>query len=94
MKYFQTISIKQNIYLLFPLSWICRPHEQDSAFGQSCQRRREGFYGFIGSGGSVVQWHPGHQIGFAYVPSLLKPYDVAVRGAALQVNERAKYTYV
>ena len=27
---------------------------------------RDGFIGWLGSGGSVMQWHPGHNLGFAY----------------------------
>jgi len=29
---------------------------------------REGFYGWFGIGGSVMQWHPELKIGFAYLP--------------------------
>ena len=43
---------------------------------------REGFYGWMGLGGSVFQWHPEHRIGFAYVPTSLHLLDL--------VNERAK----
>jgi len=31
----------------------------------------EGFYGWMGYGGSLFQWHPELKIGFAYVPTLL-----------------------
>ena len=30
-----------------------------------------GYYGWFGLGGSAFQWHPGHNIGFAYTCSLL-----------------------
>jgi CubicO group peptidase (beta-lactamase class C family) len=43
---------------------------------------REGFYGWMGLGGSIFQWHPDHQIGFAYVPTSLNVLDF--------VNERGK----
>jgi hypothetical protein len=43
---------------------------------------REGFYGWMGLGGSVFQWHPEYQIGFAFVPTSLHVLDV--------VNERGK----
>ena len=43
---------------------------------------RGGFYGWLGLGGSVFQWHPEHRIGFAYVPTALNPIDV--------FNERGK----
>jgi hypothetical protein len=29
---------------------------------------REGFYGWFGVGGSVMQWNPELKIGFGYVP--------------------------
>ena len=43
---------------------------------------REGFYGWMGLGGSVFQWHPEHEIGFGYVPTSLNVLDL--------FNERAK----
>lgn len=43
---------------------------------------RGGFYGWMGFGGSVFQWHPEHKIGFAYVPTSLNPIDL--------FNERGK----
>ena len=43
---------------------------------------REGFYGWMGLGGSIFQWHPGHEIGFGFVPTSLHVIDI--------VNERGK----
>jgi CubicO group peptidase (beta-lactamase class C family) len=43
---------------------------------------REGYYGWMGLGGSVFQWHPGQKIGFGYVPTSLNVLDL--------FNERAK----
>ena len=43
---------------------------------------REGFYGWMGLGGSLFQWHPQSQIGFGYVPTSLNVLDL--------VNERGK----
>ena len=43
---------------------------------------REGFYGWLGLGGSIFQWHPESQIGFGYVPTSLNVLDL--------VNERGK----
>lgn len=43
---------------------------------------REGFYGWMGLGGSIFQWQPEHKIGFAYVPTSLNVLDL--------VNERGK----
>ena len=42
----------------------------------------EGFYGSMGLGGSIFQWHPGHEIGFGYVPTSLHVLDF--------LNERGK----
>ena len=43
---------------------------------------REGFFGWMGFGGSIFQWHPGLKIGFSYVPTSLNWLDL--------VNERGK----
>lgn len=43
---------------------------------------REGFFGWMGLGGSIFQWHPKHQIGFGYVPTSLNVLDL--------FNERGK----
>jgi CubicO group peptidase (beta-lactamase class C family) len=43
---------------------------------------REGFYGWMGFGGSILQWHPGLDIGFAFVPTSLHVLDL--------FNERGK----
>lgn len=43
---------------------------------------REGYYGWMGFGGSVFQWHPQKRIGFSFVPTRLHIMDF--------VNERAK----
>jgi CubicO group peptidase (beta-lactamase class C family) len=50
----------------------------DKAFNQG----REGFYGWMGFGGSIFQWHPGLDIGFAFVPTSLHFLDF--------LNERGK----
>ena len=48
-------------------------------------KNREGFYGWFGLGGSIVQWHPDLQIGFAFIPTYLNVTDlVNSRGAVLQ----------
>ena len=36
----------------------------------------EGCHGWIGYGGSVIQWHPGMNIGFAFVPTFLYGIDI------------------
>jgi CubicO group peptidase (beta-lactamase class C family) len=43
---------------------------------------REGFYGWMGFGGSIFQWHPQLDIGFAFVPTSLHVLDL--------LNERGK----
>ncbi|EAQ98071.1 serine hydrolase domain-containing protein [Congregibacter litoralis] len=43
---------------------------------------REGFYGWMGLGGSIFQWHPEAEIGFAFVPTSLHMLDF--------LNERGK----
>jgi CubicO group peptidase (beta-lactamase class C family) len=43
---------------------------------------REGFYGWMGLGGSIFQWHPQLDIGFGFVPTSLHVLDI--------LNERGK----
>ena len=43
---------------------------------------REGFYGWMGLGGSIFQWHPRLDVGFAFVPTSLHVLDF--------LNERGK----
>lgn len=43
---------------------------------------REGFYGWMGLGGSIFQWHPEKDIGFAFVPTSMHVVDL--------FNERGK----
>merc|ERR1711892_687459 len=46
---------------------------------------RDGFYGWVGYGGSVFQWHPEHKVGFAYTPTLMEWYSINNgKGAKLQ----------
>ncbi len=53
-----------------------------SSLDSGLNNGREGFYGWMGLGGSLFQWHPGSRIGFGYVPTSLNVLDI--------VNERAK----
>lgn len=53
-----------------------------SRFERAFNEGREGFYGWMGFGGSIFQWHPDHEIGFAFVPTLLHAVDL--------MNERGK----
>lgn len=49
---------------------------------RSLNHGRHGFYGWMGLGGSVFQWHPGLKIGFGFVPTSLHVLDI--------FNERGK----
>jgi len=54
---------------------------------------REGYYGWLGIGGSVMQWHPELRIGFAYVPSLLTwidPINNKARSLQMEVKKCAE----
>lgn len=55
---------------------------QSSKLEQAANQGREGFYGWMGLGGSLFQWHPEKQIGFSFVPTSLHVLDI--------VNERGK----
>jgi len=37
---------------------------------------RQGFIGWMGFGGSIFQWHPGHHIGFGYSSTLIDSTDM------------------
>jgi CubicO group peptidase (beta-lactamase class C family) len=58
------------------------PTAESSPLERAFNSGREGFYGWMGLGGSIFQWHPGHKIGFGYVPTSLNVLDL--------VNERGK----
>lgn len=58
----------------------CGP--RSSMFERAFNRGREGFYGWMGFGGSIFQWHPEKDIGFAFVPTSLHYLDF--------LNERGK----
>jgi len=46
---------------------------------------REGFVGWLGLGGSVMQWHPRHNLGFGYTCTLISWWDLSNnRGRKLQ----------
>jgi CubicO group peptidase (beta-lactamase class C family) len=58
-----------------------------SAFDKGLNDGREGFYGWMGLGGSIFQWHPQHRIGFGYVPTSLNILDlINERGKAYQIE--------
>ena len=59
-----------------------QPTPEGRRFDKALNDGREGFYGWMGLGGSIFQWHPQRQIGFAFVPTALHSLDV--------LNERGK----
>ena len=48
---------------------------------------REGFAGWQGFGGSVMQWNEAENVGFAYAPTLVQYYDVSNTRAGLFQKE-------
>ncbi|MEM7019934.1 MAG: serine hydrolase domain-containing protein [Pseudomonadota bacterium] len=52
------------------------------AMDKALNQGREGFFGWMGLGGSIFQWHPEYKIGFGYVPTSLNILDF--------LNERGK----
>ena len=48
-------------------------------------KNRDGYYGWMGYGGSIMQWHPELKIGFAFIPTFLNITErFNNRGAILQ----------
>ena len=69
----------------FTQGWVDRfmPSTPESTrFERDFNDGREGFYGWMGLGGSIFQWHPERDIGFAFVPTMLHALDL--------FNERGK----
>ncbi|WP_159819289.1 serine hydrolase domain-containing protein [Colwellia sp. 20A7] len=58
----------------------CTPDSTHSE--RALNQGREGFYGWMGFGGSIFQWHPELDIGFSFVPTTLHALDF--------LNERGK----
>jgi len=51
---------------------------------------RDGYFGWFGYGGSVFQWNPELQIGFAYTPTMMEWYDISNNKGRLLQAEVAK----
>ncbi len=69
------------------LAHFSKVSEQSTPVDRGLNAGREGFYGWMGLGGSLFQWHPEHQIGFGYVPTSLNTLDfVNERGKAYQAE--------
>ena len=64
------------------LNLFTETNRQSSGLDRAFNVGREGFYGWMGLGGSIFQWHPEHEIGFGFVPTSLHVLDV--------LNERGK----
>lgn len=64
------------------LATFPQPSSTDTPLDIGLNRGREGFYGWMGLGGSIFQWHPEYRIGFGYAPTSLNVLDI--------VNERGK----
>lgn len=59
--------------------------EPKNANLKEMMRYLTGFVGWMGLGGSIFQWQPRKQVGFAYVPSLVDWTDLAnIKGMNLQ----------
>ena len=58
-----------------------------SEIDRSFNHGRVGFYGWMGFGGSIFQWNPEQEIGFAFVPTALHVLDLFnERGEAYQAE--------
>lgn len=73
------------LHTTFTQGGVAQFHEntpQSSKLDRALNQGREGFYGWMGLGGSIFQWHPKEKIGFGFVPTSLHVLDI--------VNERGK----
>jgi len=59
-------------------------------FEEEDKKGRHGYFGWMGLGGSVFQWHPELKIGMAYVPTLLTWIDLTNNKARLLQEEVAR----
>ncbi|TRY67036.1 hypothetical protein TCAL_03472 [Tigriopus californicus] len=53
-----------------------RFYQDDEVLEEQFKMGRSGFWGWIGLGGSTFQWHPKHNIGFAFCPTKVAWYDL------------------
>jgi len=87
--------ILQYLHILFIQCWKLFTASFKFTQGGVCQfedevsQGRGGYFGWMGFGGSVFQWHPELKIGFGYVPTLLTWIDLANnKGRLLQEEVR------
>ena len=64
------------------VAYFSKANTGAGAMNRALNQGREGFYGWMGLGGSIFQWHPEKQISLAFVPTSLHLLDL--------VNERGK----
>lgn len=64
------------------LNFFTMRGSQNNKRDRSLNKGREGFYGWMGLGGSIFQWNPERNIGFAFVPTSMHMIDI--------FNERGK----
>ena len=64
------------------VAYFSQDNTGSGAMNQALNQGREGFYGWMGLGGSIFQWHPEKKISVAFVPTSLHMLDF--------VNERGK----
>jgi hypothetical protein len=74
--------------------------EMTEEFERQQHQLRSGFYGWMGLGGAIIQWHPHLKIGIAYVPTDLLILDfynfkaahlqAAVKQVVMACDSRAK----
>ena len=64
------------------LNYFSMEGADNNSVDRGMHKGREGFYGWMGAGGSIFQWNPDLEIGFAFVPTSLHIMDL--------FNERGK----
>ena len=80
------IILASNKNIKFTQGGVAQFEEEDT----SVTNGRQGFYGWMGFGGSVFQWHPELKIGFGYTPTLLTWIDLVNNKARLIQGEVVK----
>jgi len=81
-----TDGVLVNNSIKFTQGGVAQFEEED----RSQTNGRHGYYGWMGFGGSVFQWHPELRIGFGYAPTLLTWIDLVNNKANLLQGEVVK----
>lgn len=79
---FADMSIMPTVFSQGGVNEFVDAGERGGVLGRALNEGREGFFGWMGLGGSIFQWHPSEDIGFGYVPTSLNVLDI--------MNERGK----